>query len=97
MTKDELAALQIFETRARQLMMGYAKLQEKNTEAEQQIAKLREELATSKQVLEQVQREYDTLKLAKMINIADADIKDARQRINSLVHEIDKCIAMLNL
>ena len=48
-------------------------------------------------MLEQVQREYDTLKLAKMINIADADIKDARQRINSLVHEIDKCIAMLNL
>ena len=97
MTKDENAALQIFETRARQIMMGYEKLLEKKNEAEQQVERLKEELASHKELFEQVQHKYETLKLAKMINIADDDIKDARQRINSLVHEIDKCIAMLNL
>jgi hypothetical protein len=49
---------------------------------------MREEVSKSK-------KEYETLKLAKMIEISDSELKSAKQRITRLVREVNKCIGLL--
>lgn len=56
---------------------------------EQTINQLRE----GNRLLEQ---KYENLKLAKMFDVSEDDHKDAKNRIQKLVREIDKCIALLN-
>ena len=52
-----------------------------------------EKLETEKKALE---IQYTNLKLARTISLYDKDIKDAKQRVSSLVSEVDRCIALLN-
>jgi vacuolar-type H+-ATPase subunit D/Vma8 len=56
---------------------------------EQTISQLREE----NNLLEQ---KYKNLKLAKMLTASDDENKDAKSKIQKIVREIDKCIALLN-
>ena len=39
---------------------------------------------------------YNTLKLAKTISATEDEKKEAKIKINKMVREIDKCIALLN-
>ena len=39
---------------------------------------------------------YTDLKMARTLSLYDKDIKDTKQRLTSLVREIDRCIALLN-
>ena len=63
----------------------YAELEGKDEE----IKRLRAELTQSK-------NDYNNLKLAKMIEISDADIKESKMKISRLVREINKCISILS-
>ena len=39
---------------------------------------------------------YQSLKMAKFMEISDGDIKSAKQRLTRLVREINRCIGLLN-
>ncbi|MDP2336663.1 MAG: hypothetical protein Q8N05_09470 [Bacteroidota bacterium] len=43
-----------------------------------------------------LEQKYENLKLVKMLVASDDENKDAKNRIQKLVREIDKCIALLN-
>ncbi|MBW8333692.1 MAG: hypothetical protein K0M40_16830 [Prolixibacteraceae bacterium] len=43
-----------------------------------------------------LEQKYENVKLAKMLVASDDDNKDAKSKIQKLVREIDKCIALLN-
>jgi len=43
-----------------------------------------------------INKKYDTLKIAKSMLISGDDKHDAKIRVNKMVREIDKCIALLN-
>jgi phage shock protein A len=66
-----------------------SQLQAKTKDLEESINQLRKE----NQILEQ---KYENLKLAKLLVASDDENKDAKNRIQKLVREIDKCIALLN-
>jgi hypothetical protein len=69
---------------------------------EERLRLHREKLQLSEQIrlrttaYEELERKYETLKLAKAILGAGENSHDARIRVNRLVREIDKCIALLN-
>lgn len=63
----------------------YAELESRDEE----IKRLKTELAQSK-------NDYNNLKLAKMIEISDTDIKESKMKISRLVREINKCISILS-
>jgi hypothetical protein len=44
----------------------------------------------------ELEARYTDLKMARTISLYDKDIKDTKQRLSSLVREVDKCIALLN-
>ncbi len=52
-----------------------------------------EEIAREKSELED---KYTTLKFSKAIEASSGDVHHAKIRINQIVREIDKCIALLN-
>jgi predicted nuclease with TOPRIM domain len=43
-----------------------------------------------------LEQKYKNLKLAKMLATSDDETKDAKSKIQKIVREIDKCIALLN-
>ena len=57
---------------------------------------LSEQIRLRTTAFEELERKYETLKLAKAILGAGENSHDARIRVNRLVREIDKCIALLN-
>lgn len=97
MTNEELESLKRFQTRVRQLILQYRELQNVIDGYVQRIEVLEAENERLKKQGEQARQEYANLKLAKMIEVGDSDVRDAKTRITKLIHEVDKCIALLNV
>lgn len=64
-------------------------LEHKNKEYEIQINNLKQEQ-------EKLTIQYNNLKLAKSIDASVLSNHDAKLKVNTIVREIDKCIALLN-
>ncbi|MBP7506310.1 MAG: hypothetical protein KA807_00690 [Prolixibacteraceae bacterium] len=45
---------------------------------------------------EALKKQYENLKVAKTLAVGDTDNQAAKQKINKLIKEVDKCIALLN-
>ena len=86
-----------FETRTRQLLMQYKQLQQENAALLQKLGKREDEILTLQIENEDLKNQYQRLKTAKYIDLADDDKKQIRGRISKMVRDIDKCIAMLKV
>ncbi len=64
-------------------------LEKKNAELEENINKLKNENET-------LTIQYNNLKLAKNLEVSLDSSHDAKLKVNRIVREIDKCIALLN-
>ncbi|MCP9612699.1 hypothetical protein [Coprobacter tertius] len=71
-------------------------LKEKMRALEDRIAQLEEEKAALHKDKEEINIKYLNLKTAKGIALGAPDVKEARNRFNKIVREIDKCISLLN-
>jgi len=62
-----------------------------------EIAQLQANVSTKKNELEEMNQKYKVLKLAKSLEGEPVEgKKDLKLKINEMVREIDKCIALLN-
>ncbi|MFO7923807.1 MAG: hypothetical protein R6U58_08970 [Bacteroidales bacterium] len=57
---------------------------------------LTEQVKLKTTAFEELERKYETLKLAKAILEASGNSHEAKIKVNRIVREIDKCIALLN-
>lgn len=64
-------------------------IEKKYNEALESIKKLQEEK-------EKITLQYNNLKIAKSLDVSLANTHDAKLKVNRIVREIDKCIALLN-
>ncbi len=78
------------------MILRFQELKEENKELhaiiednEQHIDELKAELARK-------ERDYEALKMARMIQISDGDLDKAKERIASLIRSINKCITVLS-
>ena len=46
--------------------------------------------------IKDLQTKHEQLKLAKLLSTNSEDVHDAKLKVNRIVREIDKCIALLN-
>jgi predicted nucleic acid-binding Zn-ribbon protein len=46
--------------------------------------------------LEQQERDYNSLKMARMLEITDGDLQGAKDRLAKLIRDVNKCIAILS-
>lgn len=96
MTDEEKRQLKIFDGKVRQLLQSFQVMQKENADLYVEMDRKDEEIARLKAELRQSQSDYSNLKLAKMIEISDSELKGAKQRISKLVREINKCIGLLS-
>ena len=95
MTESE-KALATFQTRVRQMILRFQELKKENLELYSMVEKDEEDIKQLKVKLEQSERDYQSLKMAKMIEITDGDLQGAKDRLNRLIRDVNKCIAILS-
>ena len=83
------------ETRVRQLLLKHRELQAEKKRLEEKITALHQEINSLEEKNRLLQRQYDHLKMAKYIDMADSSTKDLRGQIRKMVRDIDQCVALL--
>lgn len=97
MTAEEEKLMRILEARITQLILDFKDLESKNAMLAEQLQKTEAELIELRVEQEELKAAYESLKIAKMIEISDTDMKNAKSRLSKLVREVNKCIALLNV
>ena len=95
MTANE-KTLASFETRLRQMLLRFQELKKENGELSQLLETNKKTVAQLQEQLNQKQSDYDSLKMAKMIEITDGNLDGAKERLSKLIREVNKCIAILS-
>ena len=95
MTANE-KTLATFETRLRQLLLRFQELKKENGELYQMLESNEKTMKQLQEQLAQKQSDYDSLKMAKMIEITDGNLDGAKERLSKLIREVNKCIAILS-
>ncbi|MCD7713483.1 MAG: hypothetical protein LUI08_00905 [Prevotella sp.] len=88
--------LTTFETRLRQLILQYREAQRESRGLREELARKADEIRRLHDDMAQLQRDYDNLKLARMLEVSDGDIEKARSRVAKLIRDVNKCITYLN-
>ena len=85
-----------FQTRVRQMILRFQEMKKENAElytmieeSEQRIKQLEEQLAAK-------ERDYESLKMARMMQISGGDLDGAKERLARLIRDVNKCIAVLS-
>ena len=95
MTQNE-KVLSAFEGRVRQLILRFQELKKENEELYQMVGKNEDEIKTLKEKLSRSEQDYNTLKMARMMEITDGDLQGAKDRLSKLIREVNKCINVLS-
>ena len=95
MTANE-KALATFETRIRQMILRFQELKKENKSLYDMLQKNEQDINQLRQQLEQQQSDYNSLKMAKMIEITDGDLTGAKDQLSKLIRDVNKCIAILS-
>ncbi len=85
-----------FTTRMRQLILQYKETLREKGELLRQISDRAEEIKRLNAQIVQMQRDYESLKMAKMLEVTDGDLEMAKARISKILRDINRCITYLN-
>ena len=85
-----------FETRVRQMILHFKQLKKENLELRAQIEKGKQEISDLQAKLTQADNDYNSLKMAKMMQITDGDLESAKARVQKMIRNVNKCIAILS-
>ena len=95
MTNNEKVLAQ-FATRIQQLILQYKDIKKENAELYAMIESQEEKIQTLEERLSQAQNDYQSLKIARMIEVSDVDVEKAQQRLAKLIRDVNKCITLLS-
>ena len=95
MTAKESELMRQLETRVRQLLLQDKDLKERCRSLEAELADRDVEIRNLESRNKASEERYANLKVARMLELSDSDKRNARQRLNHLVRDVDKCIALL--
>lgn len=88
--------LNTFATRVRQLILQYSSVKKENSELYAMVDERDQEMLKLQKQLAQAQSDYQSLKLARMIEVSDGDMEVAQKRVAKLIRDVNKCITLLS-
>ena len=88
--------LATFETRLRQLLLRFQELKKENGEVYAMLEANKKTVKELQERINQQQADYDSLKMAKMIEITDGNLDGAKERLSKLIRDVNKCISILS-
>ncbi len=86
----------LVENKLKLLLENYRFLKDENELLLQKVALLEHQIAKEKQQFEQIEKKYQSLKIAKTIEGSNDSTRDTKLKINALIREIDACITQLS-
>jgi len=95
MTANE-KALATFETRLHQMILRFQELKKENGELYVMLQDQEKAVKELQEKVNQQQYDYDSLKMAKMMEITDGNLEGAKSRLSKLIRDVNKCIAILS-
>ena len=76
--------LAIFSTRIRQMILQYKDIKKENADLYTMVDERDARIKQLEAQLTQIHNDYDSLKMAKMIEITDGDIESAKKRLGKV-------------
>ena len=96
MTEEERVLLGNLNENIRLLFNEYENVEHKNGLLIEEINRLKNEIQVLEKEKSELGRKMEQMKLATLILSGVDENREAKQKINKLIREIDKCIALLN-
>jgi hypothetical protein len=84
------------ESRIQQLIGMYEKERSVKEKFSKEKSELKEQLRLGQERVKVLEEKYNKLKISKALIASSEDVHDAKLKVNRMVREIDKCIALLN-
>ena len=78
-------------------MYEYEGVRGQRDELRRDLEERDEEMRRLQAQVKELQDAYQSLKTAKMLEIYDGDVEKSKRRIESLIRQVDRCIALLNV
>ena len=88
--------LALFTTRVRQMILQYKDMKKENSDLYAMVDERDARIKELEAQLIQARNDYNSLKMAKMIEISDADMEGAQKRLAKLIRDVNKCITLLS-
>ena len=85
-----------FQTRVRDLLHRFQELKKENQGLYEMVEKNEQDIKVLQAKLTQADHDYHSLKMAKMLEITDGDLEGAKARVNKMIRDVNKCIALLS-
>jgi len=86
----------LFTTRLRQMILQFKEAKKENKELYAMVDERDARIKQLEAQLSQAQNDYESLKMAKMIEISDGDLEGAQKRLAKLIRDVNKCITLLS-
>lgn len=96
MTEEDRLLLTELKANIQQVFKEYNNLETEKNLMEEKMLALKKEVEILEQEKSELGRKNEQLKIATHILSGVDENREAKQKINKLVREIDKCIALLN-
>ena len=85
-----------FETRVRQMILQFQELKKENGRLQTLIGEQATEIEELKARVTQADNDYNALKMARMLEISDGNLEEAKERLSRMIRQVNKCIAILS-
>ena len=95
MTSNE-QTIATFQTRVRDLLQRFQELKKENADLYELVEKNEQDIKELQARLTQADHDYQSLKMAKMLEITDGDLEGAKARVAKMIRDVNKCIAILS-
>ncbi len=96
MTEEGLLLIRDLREKIRNVLEKFEHLESENADLHQQVLTLKDRIESLDREKGQLGNQYENLKLARTLESGAGGAAMARQKINKLLREIDKCVALLN-
>ena len=84
------------EDKIKKLISLLVQVKDENQKLSNDNDKLKHVILGKDNEIKELQEKYEQLKFAKLLSTGSDDIHSAKLKVNKIVREIDKCIALLN-
>ena len=78
------------------MILRFQELKKENEQLQTLVEKNEQDVKALRAQLTQADNDYQSLKMAKMMEITDGDLESAKARIAKMIREVNKCIAILS-
>ena len=94
MTDNEKTLTQ-FEIKVRSLISAYEDAALERSMLQEQVDVLTTQVKTLELELKQSKNDYEALKTARMLAVAEGDQQAARKKVDQAIKSVDRCLALL--